>query len=442
MVLQLLGKTTTSRARFWSPLQSARSDSHDWQDPYAPRQKAPLPLIALIALFVTGSVGYIGATAYWILRDDVLVTAQSERAQLENNYQTRIERLRAEIDRLTSSQAIDRHTVEAQVEQLVRRQQSIMQKHEVVSALMERAARNGLHLASEALLPVSKPKIDDNLAQEINPATADAVGGENEPLANPFDAIGLRGSSSIMAPAVTSEEVEEEISSLGNVRDDLAGIDRDNNAALDALAVAAENRSQKIRTITQKLGLKRPMSAAAAASAMGGPYEPIADGTFAARVDRAQRALQDLTILHLQVKHIPLGHPIPGARISSNYGPRVDPFLGKMAMHTGIDYKARTGTAVLSTAPGTVIHAGYKGGYGKVVEIQHANGLISRYAHLSRILVSKGDKITQNTFIGKVGTTGRSTGPHLHYEIRTKKSALNPKDFIRAGERLEPLLNS
>ncbi|NVK34271.1 MAG: M23 family metallopeptidase [Rhodobacteraceae bacterium] len=407
-----------------------------------------MPIIALVALFVTGSVGYIGATAYWILRDNVLSAANQERVQIEVSYQDRIERLRAEVDRLTSSQAIDRHALEAQVAQLVSRQQTIMQKHAVVSSLMERAAKAGLSLALQSSVPVSKPVPDGTLDKASIADTTDAIGGESEPLDNPFEAMGMRGSNSfgpkaeVDAPQVAAPATQnDKTASLNAVRINLSAVNRDSEAVLDALAVAAERHSLKIRAITQKLGIAASRKNITTSN-IGGPFHPISDGSFAARVERAQNALQDLTILHLQVKHIPLGKPIPGAQISSNFGPRVDPFLGKMAMHTGMDYRATYGTRVFSTAPGTVVHAGYKGGYGKVVEIQHANGLVSRYAHLSKILVKKGDKINNNSLIGKVGSTGRSTGPHLHYEIRSKGTPLNPRDFLRAGERLEPLLNS
>ncbi|MCR9282862.1 MAG: M23 family metallopeptidase [Rhodobacteraceae bacterium] len=108
-------------------------------------------------------------------------------------------------------------------------------------------------------------------------------------------------------------------------------------------------------------------------------------------------------------------------------------------MHTGIDFKAPYGARVFATAPGTVISAGRNGGYGKMVEIRHANGFVTRYAHMSRIQVSEGDHVLAGDLVGNVGSTGRSTGPHLHYEIRRHDKPGNPAAFLAAGDRFSAL---
>jgi len=108
-------------------------------------------------------------------------------------------------------------------------------------------------------------------------------------------------------------------------------------------------------------------------------------------------------------------------------------------MHTGIDFKAPYGSRVYSTAPGTVLAAKWKGGYGKMVEIRHANGFVTRYAHLSRMHVKAGDHVLAGDLIGNIGSTGRSTGPHLHYEVRRHDKPHNPAKFLSAGEKLSKL---
>ena len=112
---------------------------------------------------------------------------------------------------------------------------------------------------------------------------------------------------------------------------------------------------------------------------------------------------------------------------------RTDPFLGRPAMHTGIDFRGDTGEPVHATAAGKVTIAGWNGGYGKMVEIDHGNGLATRYGHLSEIDVKVGQIVRIGQVIGKIGSTGRSTGPHLHYETRIDGEAVDPQKFLRAG---------
>jgi murein DD-endopeptidase MepM/ murein hydrolase activator NlpD len=127
---------------------------------------------------------------------------------------------------------------------------------------------------------------------------------------------------------------------------------------------------------------------------------------------------------------------IGNVEFSSGFGVRSDPFLGRPAMHTGLDFRASTGDPVRATANGKVVNAGWAGGYGRMVEIDHGNGLSTRYGHLSEIGVKVGEQIKIGQVIGAVGSTGRSTGPHLHYETRIDGDAVDPQKFLRAGVRL------
>ena len=122
--------------------------------------------------------------------------------------------------------------------------------------------------------------------------------------------------------------------------------------------------------------------------------------------------------------------------MSSPFGMRMDPFVKAPAIHTGVDMRGDTGDPVRATATGTVTTAGVNGGYGKMVEIDHGNGLSTRYGHLSAIDVSVGQSVRIGQTIGKIGSTGRSTGPHLHYETRVDGEAVDPQKYLRAGIRL------
>jgi murein DD-endopeptidase MepM/ murein hydrolase activator NlpD len=116
---------------------------------------------------------------------------------------------------------------------------------------------------------------------------------------------------------------------------------------------------------------------------------------------------------------------------------RNDPFNGLPAMHTGLDLQGDSGDAVRATADGSVKASGWSGGYGKAVDIDHGNGISTRYGHLSSIDVRAGQFVKAGQVIGKVGSTGRSTGPHLHYETRIGGEAVDPQKFLHAGQRLE-----
>lgn len=128
---------------------------------------------------------------------------------------------------------------------------------------------------------------------------------------------------------------------------------------------------------------------------------------------------------------LPIGAPIKNMRVTSNYGMRKDPFTGKQKQHRGIDFAGKIGTELMAVAPGRVVSAGERVGYGTTVEIDHGLGFTTLYAHLSHINVSRGDWVRPGTVVGLGGSSGRSTGPHLHYEIRYKGAPFDPSKFVK-----------
>lgn len=124
------------------------------------------------------------------------------------------------------------------------------------------------------------------------------------------------------------------------------------------------------------------------------------------------------------------GRPITKGWLSSRYGQRTDPFTGRLTMHKGVDFAAKDGSDVLATGAGLVTYAGNRWGYGNLVEINHGNGLATRYAHLKEVVAQKGDIVKANDRIGIVGSTGRSTGPHVHYEVLRNGHQVNPATYI------------
>ena len=146
--------------------------------------------------------------------------------------------------------------------------------------------------------------------------------------------------------------------------------------------------------------------------------------------DGFERVLEALRHDQEMRESTPSIRPVIGGYISSRYGRRIDPFTGQPALHRGLDFSAPVGTPVLAPASGRVKRASRGGSLGQFVEIDHGNGLVTRYAHLSEFLVRKGDWVTRGQIIGRVGNTGRSTGPHLHYEVVNNGRSENPWLYI------------
>ena len=170
----------------------------------------------------------------------------------------------------------------------------------------------------------------------------------------------------------------------------------------------------------------------------GGPSRELSDSehVFEKFQDRSARLMtlgQDLQALQALLDCAPLAPPVDYYNLTSKYGNRKDPFTKKPDWHEGVDLGAWPGTRVRATAPGIVIHAGHKGGYGRFVLIDHGCGIETAYGHLKKIYVKKGDKLDFRDTLGEVGSTGRSTGPHVHYEVRIQGKPVDPYQLIEAG---------
>jgi len=169
--------------------------------------------------------------------------------------------------------------------------------------------------------------------------------------------------------------------------------------------------------------------------AQGGPYDPAtkADPTFKSLF----ASLTKLNNIADSAIAVPSDKPVKTAEFTSGYGIRSDPFQGRAARHQGIDLAAPTGTPIYATADGIVTDAGYNnGGYGNLIKVDHGRGIETRYGHLSAILVRAGQRIVRGQQIGRMGSTGRSTGSHLHYEVRIDGRAVNPIPFMKSNEYL------
>jgi murein DD-endopeptidase MepM/ murein hydrolase activator NlpD len=218
----------------------------------------------------------------------------------------------------------------------------------------------------------------------------------------------------------------------------LAQIEARQIALAEHLTRVANARSQKAAAAIREFGLDPKTLAAEAKTGMGGPFIPFfgskkEKSSGDPRFTKMLAALEQMEAMERALAGIPTSMPAAVALMSSGFGYRSDPFTGGGAMHSGLDFKGPHGTEILAAADGVVTSAGWQGGYGNAVEITHANGLVTRYAHLSGISVSLGQKVDRGVQIGRMGSTGRSTGTHLHFEVRLNGSAINPLKFLEAN---------
>ena len=167
----------------------------------------------------------------------------------------------------------------------------------------------------------------------------------------------------------------------------------------------------------------------------GGPFVPTSTGAMLRENDtELYFSLKRMMVLNELVSAMPLSRPIGAARMTSGFGTRIDPFNGRFARHTGLDFVSHHGANIVASADGVVKDAGWQNGYGKAVDVAHSYGFSTKYGHLSAITVKPGQYVKKGQVIGKQGSTGRSTGSHLHYEVRYNNMPLNPKNFLTAAK--------
>ena len=362
--------------------------------------------------------GWSATTAtYFAFSDDVLKGLIARQAEQQYAYEDRIAELRAQIDRTTSRQLLDQEQFEQKLNDLLRRQAA-------------------LELRATALSGISDPVTTGSLRSST---------GSNDPkpigdlllTPHPLD----RGTALEPDRAPTNKKPGKEAdigTKLGRIEASLDRVDRRETAVLTQLQARYEGKARKMRSVLAQLGLKLDANPP---PAIGGPFVPVAlpseSQSFERALTRVNIARAYADKLSATLVSVPVREPVTGEiDFSSPFGVRVDPFLHVPAMHTGIDFRGSYGEPAHATAAGTVTSAGWSGGYGQMVEIDHGNGLATRYGHLSEIDVRVGQSIRIGQVVGRIGSTGRSTGPHLHYETRVDGEAVDPQKFLRAGATL------
>lgn len=353
------------------------------------------------ALFGTNVLTLVG----FLMAPDIAALMNGENDRVLIAYEDRIAQLRVEVDRLHSRQYAQAGDINLQLQELTQQQELLMEQHQYVRQLAEKASEFGIETAAIESAP------------------------EAEPVA--------------LVTGSIADSPQKDIATIETAIQTMMG---DSRLALYAISAAATESTDAILGELQEIGI-RPKLPDVGAAAMGGPYLPSNDGPDAmSMVDDANAVVEALARFEAArgaVELAPIHRPLRAAtRISSGFGNRKDPFTKGKAFHAGIDFPAPSGTLVLSAGHGTVTFVGRKAGYGNVVEVTHSAGLVTRYAHLSAFIAEEGQIVESGTPIAKVGSTGRSTGPHLHFEVRRKEQVVDPGRYLAAGKRLARFLGA
>ncbi|RWF29820.1 MAG: M23 family metallopeptidase [Mesorhizobium sp.] len=377
-------------------------------------------------------IGYLLATSYLVLRDDLIGATTARQARMQQAYEDRISALRAQVDRITSRQLLDQQLMETKVSELLERQTQLSQRHGRLGPILERAESEVGAASAADGAAAAKP---DERAEVIGAQSAYSIASLGAGDTRPFS---LWSTRSDPLPSDSAADRADRL--FVSINQSLKAIESEQ---LSRVTTLADNAYKNADAITQALAAAGlPVdSDFGKDSDVGGPLIPLNASTmFDSKVKELDEALDALDHLKKEARRLPLANPAPGHSVTSPFGVRTDPILGTAALHSGMDFRAPMGMPAKVTAPGVVTKAGWNGGYGRMVEVDHGNGFATRYGHLSEIDVTVGQKLAAGDIIGKTGSSGRSTGPHLHYEVRHNGDAVDPLRFLTVGKKVAQYL--
>lgn len=372
----------------------------------------PRWVVPLTAILTAAAVLWsLGCTAYVLGHDTLLAAAMRRERDLQYGYEDKIADLQRRLERTTTERAQLERTVGTRLDTLTAQEGELRRRAGTVAALADGVS----HL------------------QPSQAAASQAI--SYPPAADHAEALPDHDARYRSLPG---EQTADRLAALTHA---LGALDRDQQDALGRLEKTATATETRYRAALAEAGLTLTRFGAKTGDAVGGPFVPLDATSVRSPFDRASLALQATLdgagTLKAAIGHVPFAKPLDGTpEVTSPFGARTDPFLGRPALHTGIDLRDGTGSAVLATAPGRVVSAGPVSGYGLMVELDHGAGLTTRYAHLSAIEVTPGQQVAEGDTIGLVGATGRATGPHLHYETRIDGEPVDPMRFLIAGHHL------
>ena len=372
---------------------------------------------------------------YFAFHDDVITRLVARQTDMQSAYEDRIAELRTQVDRITSRQLLDQEQIEQKIELMLRRQTTLESRTTSLMGLPDPITTGAIKSA-----PLRGPQIEPTPGWQLKPSPiSDAVIFTAPP--DREARLESRALPAVTAVRVTANSAGNDVAGrLARLQEALNRIEARQAATLTAIEDGYDHKVKRMRSVLADLGVD-PGKAPSVPGASGGPFVPV---TLASDAVAFERQLYRISLARAHAERltrtlgaVPVRKPIGGEiDLSSGFGVRIDPFVRGPAMHTGLDFRSNSGDPVRATANGTVTTAGWNGGYGRMVEIDHGNGFSTRYGHLSDIIVKAGQIVRIGQMVGRVGSTGRSTRPHLHYETRIDGEAVDPQKFLRAGLRL------
>jgi murein DD-endopeptidase MepM/ murein hydrolase activator NlpD len=385
----------------------------------------PLAFWLVLGTLAVMAVWTITTATYFAFREDVLTRLLARQAEMQFGYEDRIAELRAQVDSISSRQLLDQEQYEQKLAQILRRQTALESRANTLGGLGD--------VTSSIRQPARAGAAGDSGATQFKPSPMNGKGAFLLP----------RGRELSVDPHINVLKSGSMSGTIAHLQTSLDRVEQRQAATLDSMEENYLSRERRMRGVLKELGIDAgKLAGADHAGAMGGPFVPArapkdANG-FERHLHRISVARIQIHRLTRTLQSVPVRKPLEGEiDLASSFGVRQDPFTGSPAMHTGLDIHAESGNPVRASADGTVTAAGWSGGYGRVVDVDHGNGLSTRYGHLSAIEVRVGQSVKTGQIVGKVGSTGRSAGPHLHYETRVRGEAVDPQKFLRAGARLD-----
>lgn len=418
------------------------------------------------------------ATVNVVFKDRIIAAKEHRYQEMQSAYENRLADLQGSYDELNGALVSAEDRFRATADQLQTKQNTIMKfinRNQQVDATLQifasgakavpNRADRAAPLANSVATKTGSTDSDSESSSTVSAAREGATSPVYKPATSPSFAKPARASlldldaavgrlSGLLFGAKQSSSVPDTLMRHPTLRalavqtDRVQGIGLAETEMLSGTEQRLTERVASLQGVIRRTGIdpaeySRKFSAQ---EGVGGPDMPIqsvhidgiADSAFESAYMSASAVLEQMDSVLTALRHIPLATPVhgPDFDLTSGFGPRVDPFTGHYSFHPGIDFAGPYGAVVTATAPGTVVWAGTLNGYGNLVEIDHGFGIHTRYAHLSSISVHVGAKVSQGSPLGRLGSTGRSTGPHVHYEVWYDDKVRNPGNFIEAGRHV------
>jgi len=409
--------------------QHVQRASHDYTLTHHGRQVriGPVAFWIVVGTLVVMAVWSIATGTYFTFREDVLTRLIGRQAEMQFAYEDRIAELRSQVDRITSRQLLDQEQFEQKLNALLKRQAMLEQRTNTLTADS---------LTTGSVKPARAQPAPETPAPKLR---SSSLPGETMTFMAPPEQLQWRDAATDDSRTLSRAKAGGLEGTLARVSLSLDKVEKRQSNALSEAEDRIEGKAARLHSVLSELGVN---VGKAPARGVGGPLVPVKPphataGDFERQIYRINLAKAQVDRYTNTLVTVPVRKPITGEiDISSTFGVRVDPFVRRPAMHTGLDMRGDTGDPVYATASGKVSVAGREGGYGNMVEIDHGNGFATRYGHLSAIEVKVGQVVRIGQVIGRVGSTGRSTGSHLHYETRINDEPVDPQKFLKAGAKL------